>query len=262
MGLCSGNMPAFAEQRSPLCNEGSVLKPKPTILVIDDEKSSRRLLRVILTPHGYRFFEAESGRAGFNKAAQCNPDVIILELGESIAEGLAILQGLQEWCRAALLVLSRQTAVEAKVAALDAGARDYLTKPFSSPELLARLRVLQRPLPNVPDGPFLIDGELEVNLATHKVRLGGCPISLTPKEEALFCVLARYAGRVVTREHLVRSVWGICSEEKGHDLRVLMSHLRDKLRPHGRDMLVKTEADLGYSLSLFHQREPSLSHFS
>lgn len=226
------------------------MKPFPTILIIDNEKASRRLLRAVLEPQGYRVYEAESGQAGLNKAGECKPDVIVLELRLSAGDGLGVLQSLQEWSQTPVLVLSEQTGEEAKVAALDAGARDYLTKPFSSAELLARLRVLQRALPNVPDGPLLIEGELVVNLATHEITLGGRSIKLTPKEEALFYVLARYAGRVVTCEHLLRSVWGIHSSDKLHDLRVLIWHVRKKLGAYGGERLIRTEGSLGYCLAL------------
>jgi two-component system KDP operon response regulator KdpE len=221
-----------------------------TALVIDNEKPARRLLRAVLEPRGYRVYEADTGGTGLNKAVECKPDVIILEIALPRGEGLEVLQTLREWGQTPVLVLSERTDDDAKVAALDAGASDYLTKPFSSAELLARLRVLQRPLPNVPDGPLLIEGELMVNLATHEITLGGCPVKLTPKEEALFYVLARYAGKVVTRTHLIRSVWGSHSQDRLHDLLVLVAQLRKKLAPHGKQILVRTEGSVGYSLSL------------
>lgn len=231
------------------------MKPDPTILIIDNEKTSRRLLRALLEPQGYRVFEAESAGDALGKAVESKPDVIVLELRLSNGNGLAFLQRLQESSQTPVLVLSEQTGEEAKVAALDAGARDYLTKPFSSGELLARLRVLQRPLPNVPDGPFLIEGDLVANFATHEITLKGRPIRLTPKEQALFYVLARYPGRVVTCAHLLRAVWGFHSEDKLHDLQVLVSHLRKKLGPFGGEILVRTESSIGYSLALAPNQE-------
>jgi two-component system KDP operon response regulator KdpE len=238
------------------------LKPNPTILIIDGEKACRRLLRVVLEAHGYRVLEAESSGAGLNLAVEGKPDVIVLELRLPDADGLEVLGSLREWNQIPVLVLSGQSGDQAKVAALDAGARDYLTKPFSSPELLARLRALQRPLPNVPDGPLLMDGDLVANLATHEITLKGQSISLTPKEEALFYVLARYAGSVVTCAHLLRAVWGIHSEDKIQDLRVLVSHLRKKLGHHTGEMLVRTEGSLGYSLWLSSHREPAPTSIS
>jgi len=231
------------------------LKPDPTILIIDSEKASRRLLRVLLEPHGYRVLEAESGGVGLNLAVESKPDVIVLELRLSDGDGLGVLHALQEWCHAPIMVLSGQTEEAAKVAALDAGARDYLTKPFSSAELLARLRALQRPLPNVPEGPLLIEGDLVANLATHEITLNGHTIILTPKEEALFYVLAKYSGKIVTCSHLQYSIWGVHSDDKVQDLRVLVSHLRKKLAPYGGEMLVRTEGSLGYTLILSAPRE-------
>jgi two-component system KDP operon response regulator KdpE len=148
-----------------------------------------------------------------------------------------------------VLVLSDQSDEASKVRALDAGAGDYLVKPFSNGELLARLRVLQRPLPNLPDGPLLVEGELRADLSTHKITLGDRSVNLTPNEEALFFVLARYSGKVVSRAHLVRAVWGVHSDGRVHDLQVLVGQLRKKLEPYGDEVLIKTEGNLGYRLS-------------
>jgi two-component system KDP operon response regulator KdpE len=216
----------------------------------------------VLEPEGYRVLEAETGGVGLSQVVEGKPDVILLELQLSDGDGLAVLHSLQEWCHAPVMVLSCQTEEEAKVAALDAGARDYLTKPFSSAELLARLRALQRPLPNVPEGPLLIEGGLVANLATHEVTLNGHTTMLTPKEQALFFVLARYAGRVVTCSHLLHSIWGVHSDDKLQDLRVLVSHLRKKLGAYGGEMLVRTEGNLGYCLILSRQREACLDSTS
>lgn len=218
--------------------------------MIDGERAVRRLLRAVLEPRGYRVVQAENGRDALTQVIECEPDVIIMEMLLPDVDGLSVLRSLQEWEHIPVLVLSQQAQAEAKVAALDAGARDYLTKPFSSDELLARLRVLQRPLPNVPDGPLLIEGDLVANLATHEVSFRQRPIALTRKETALFYVLARYAGRVVTRTHLLRSVWGARSEEKTQDLIVLVAHLRKKLGLYGGELLIKTQGSIGYSLSL------------
>lgn len=233
----------------------ATLKPDPIILIIDGERASRRLIRAVLEPQGYRVIEANDSGSALHQAAECQPDVVILEIALPAGEGLSVLQSLREWSHTPVLVLSERTEDKAKVAALDAGASDYLTKPFSSAELLARLRVLQRPLPNVPDGPLLIEGELVVNLATHEILLAGRTVKLTPKEQVLFYVLARYAGMVVTCSHLLRSVWGTHSEEKIHDLRVLVWHLRKKLGPCGGEMLIRTQGNLGYSLALSAKRE-------
>jgi two-component system KDP operon response regulator KdpE len=228
-------------------------------LVIDKDRGARRFLRSVLEPHGYRVFEAENGGTGLVEAVECRPDVIILETALPDREGLAVLQGLREWSNTPVLVLSEQPTDDAKVAALDGGASDYMTKPFSSAELLARLRVLQRPVLNEPDGPLLIEGELVANLVTHEITLSGRAVTLTRKEEALFYVLARYAGKVVTRAHLLRSVWGAHGEQRIHDLQVLVAQLRRKLEPYGAETLIRTEGHIGYSLSLMAPSEPALS---
>jgi two-component system KDP operon response regulator KdpE len=226
------------------------LKQGRTVLVIDAEKAARRLLNTILMPHGYRVLESETAESGLRKAVEAHPDLIILEIALPRNEGLDLLQSLREWNRTPVMVLSECTDDPAKVAALDAGASDYLTKPFSAAELLARLRVLLRPVPNVPDGPLLVEGELVVNLATHKITVAGRPVRLTPKEEVLFCVLARYTGKVVTCDHLLRSVWGLNGDDKLHDLRVLVWQLRKKLGAYGGEVLVETEGSTGYKLAL------------
>jgi two-component system KDP operon response regulator KdpE len=233
------------------------LKPNPTALVIDKEKAVRSLLRAVLEPEGYRVFEAENGESALSNAVDCNPDVIILETALPDEDGLSLLRTLREWSHTPVLVLSGQTDDEAKVAALDTGASDYLTKPFSSAELLARLRVLQRPVANMPDGPLLIEGDLVVNVATHDITLHGRSVSLTRKEEALFFVLVRYAGKVVTQTHLIRSIWGAHSESRVHDLQVLVAHLRKKLGPYDGEILIRTQTNVGYWLLLSSQREIS-----
>ena len=231
-------------------------------MIIDDDRAVRRLVRAVLSPHGYRVFEAENGEEGLKEAVACNPDVIILEPALPDGNGLNVLQALREWSQTPVLALSEQTQDETKVAALDGGASDYLTKPFSTAELLARLRVLQRPLPNIPDGPLLIEGDLVVDLAIHKITLRGRRVPLTRKQEALFYVLARFAGKVVTHTHLLRAVWGVHSEQRIHDLRVLVSYLRKKLGSYGGEMLIRTEGSIGYSLLVCVREQPHSSRVS
>ena len=223
--------------------------------MIDSEKAARRLLRAILEPQGYRVLEAKDAGSGMKQAVERKPDVIVLEIALPDGRGFEVIQMLREWSRTPVLVLSEKGGEDTKVAALDAGASDYLTKPFSSAELLARLRVLQRTVPNSPEGPFFIEGELVLDLATRKTKLRERQLLLTPKEEALFCMLARYGGLVVTHAHLLRAVWGVHSEAKIHDLRVLVGHLRKKLAPCAGEMLIRTEGNLGYSLSIHPQTD-------
>ena len=227
---------------------GTVMKPRPIVLAIDADKGTRRLLRQVLEPRGYRVFDADTARRGLEEAVELRADVIILELDLPDLDGLQVLERLREWSRAAVLVLSGRANESDKVAALDAGANDYLTKPFGSSELLARLRVLQRPIPWVMDGPLLQEGEFLVNLATHEVRIHGRRLQLTPTEEALFCLLIRYPGKVVTSTHLVRSLWGPEAENKTRDLQVHLGTLRKKLEAHGDRVRIETNGSIGYKL--------------
>jgi two-component system, OmpR family, KDP operon response regulator KdpE len=226
------------------------MKPRPIVVIIDGDKGTRRLLRQVLEPQAYRVFEADNAQGGLEAALRWRPDVVILDLELPGADGLSVLERLREWSRAPVLVLSAKDWEEDKVAALDAGANDYLTKPFGSAELLARLRVLQRSVPWIMDGPLLVEGEVSVNLATHEVRLKGRPVKLTPTEEALFYMLVRYAGKVVTCKHLTRCLWGVEGENKIQDLHVYVGNLRKKLEANGHGVRIKTEGSTGYKLQL------------
>ncbi len=224
-------------------------------MIIDNDRASRRLLRTLLEPERYRVIEAENIATGLDRLAEREPEVIILEMKLPDGDGLSTLRSLREWSRTPVLMLSEECTDEVKVAALDGGASDFLTKPFSGTELLARLRVLQRAFPNVPDGPLLVERELVANLITHEISLRGNPIELTRKEEALFFVLARHAGKVVTRSHLFRSIWGMHSEQIPHHLHVLVANVRKKLEPYGGELLIRTEGNIGYRLILSAQPE-------
>ncbi len=226
------------------------MKPRPIVVIIDGDKGMRRLLRQVLKPQAYRIFEADTGGRGLEQAVQWRPDVVILDPDLPDSDGLTLVRRLREWSRAPVLVLSvRDTEVD-KVAALDAGVNDYLTKPFGTAELLARLRVLQRSAPWIMDGPLLIEGDVSVNLATHEVRLRGRRVKLTATEEALFYVLVRYVGKVVTCSHLTRCLWGTDADNKMQDLHVYIGHLRKKLENNGCGVGIKTEGSTGYKLQL------------
>jgi two-component system KDP operon response regulator KdpE len=224
------------------------MKPNPIALLIDADRPVRRLLRVVLEPHRYRVHEAEDGHTGISEAVARRPDVIILDLALPDIDGLTVLQRLREWNRAPILILSAQNGEASKVTALDSGANDYVTKPFSSAELLARLRVLQRPLPAEPDGPLYVNGDLHVEIMSHRVTLRGCPVDLTPTEEAVFYTLVRHAGKLVTWQHLLRCVWGTDSGSKLHDLHVYIRCLRQKLRGLADEVLIQAEGSMGYRL--------------
>ena len=223
--------------------------PKPTVLVIDDELQIRRLLRVCLEANGYRVTEAATGQEGILQAAQHPPDVVLLDLGLPDMDGVAVLKRLREWSRLPVVVLSVRDREEDKIAALDQGADDYVTKPFATGELLARLRVAQRhTLPAAEDSVFR-SGDLEVDLAARVVRLGGQEVKLTATEYSLLRLLAQHAGKVLTQRQILKEVWGPNAVEQTHYLRVYMAHLREKLeRDPSKPRLFVTEAGVGYRL--------------
>jgi len=219
-----------------------------TILIIDDEPPIRRLLRAALEPHAYRVCEAENGQLGLQEAVACRPDLVILDLGLPDLDGVEVLKRLREWSQAPVLVLSVRDRESDKVTALDNGADDYLTKPFGTAELLARLRVLQRRTPGAAEDPVHVVGPLRVDLSAHAVHVAGREVSLTATEFALLRVLVQHAGRVVTHKFLLRSVWGPQAESQSQYLRVYITHLRKKLETDLPQKLIRTEAGIGYRL--------------
>jgi two-component system KDP operon response regulator KdpE len=218
-------------------------------VIIDDETQIRRLLRLALEGHGYAVFEAENGRLGLQEIVHRRPDVVLLDLGLPDLEGGEVLRRLREWSSTPVLVLTVRDAEAEKVAALDLGADDYLTKPFSTPELLARLRALRRRVPAAGETPVIVAGDLEIDLAAHQVRKRGEEIRLTATEFALLRVLARHAGKVVTHKQLLREVWGPHAEEHSQYLRVYLTHIRKKIET-GDETLIATEPRVGYRLRL------------
>ena len=223
---------------------------KPMVaLVIDDEVQIRRLLRLTLEDQGYRVFEAVNGQEGLLEAAQRRPDVVLLDLGLPDMDGVEVLKRLREWSRVPILVLSVRDREEQKIAALDNGADDYVTKPFSSGELLARLRVAQRHGQPPPDTAVFRSGNLEVDLTARIVKMKGKEVKLTATEYALLRLFVQHAGRVLTHRQILREVWGPNYEEQTHYLRVYVGHLRDKLEVDpGCPALLITEPGIGYRL--------------
>ncbi|MCG3146756.1 MAG: KDP operon transcriptional regulatory protein KdpE [Verrucomicrobiae bacterium] len=218
-----------------------------SVLIIDDEPPIRRLLRLTLEPAGYRVFEAEAGQLGLQDAAAKRPDVVVLDLGLPDMDGLVVLQRLREWSTTPVLVLTVRNQEADKVAALDAGADDYLTKPFSTAELLARLRAIQRRAPEA-QAPVFVVGDLTVDLAQRTVTVQKSEVHLTATEYALLHELVRHAGKVVTQKQLLRAVWGPKAEEQSQYLRVYITHLRKKLESNPQQKLIRTEAGIGYRL--------------
>ncbi len=215
-----------------------------TALIIDDEIQIRRLLRLALESRGYTVREAENGALGLQEAAFQRPDVILLDLGLPDMDGLEVLKRLREWSSVPVLVLSVRDHETVKVAALENGADDYVTKPFSTAELVARLAVIQRRHQTV-ESPEIQAGPLTMRLDTHEAFLSGVPLKMTPTEFAFLRALARHAGRIVIQRQLLREVWGPQGEGQTHYLRVYANHLRKKL---GDKLIVSNEPGIGYRL--------------
>lgn len=223
--------------------------PKPTALIIDDEVQIRRLLRVNLESNGYRVVEAATGAEGITQAAQWRPDVVVLDLGLPDLDGVTVLQRLREWSRVPVVVLSVRDREEDKVAALDHGADDYVTKPFSTGELLARLRVAQRHAQPGAEVTVFHSGTLEVDLTARVVKCEGKEVRLTATEYNLLRLFVTHAGKVLTHRQILREVWGPNALDQTHYLRVYIAHLREKLeRDAAHPQLITTEPGIGYRL--------------
>ncbi len=221
------------------------------ILVIDDEDQIRRFLKITLEAQGFSLFEAATARDGLVQAAMHRPDLVILDLGLPDAEGIDTLRQLREWADMPVIVLSVRDAEEDKIGLLDAGADDYLTKPFSSGELIARIRVaLRHSVPLAKEGLFR-DGPLEVDLTTRSVRVSGRPVKLTATEYDLLRMLVRHAGKVLTHHQILKEIWGSTSAEEMQYLRVYISQLRRKVETDpANPRLILTETGVGYRLHL------------
>lgn len=223
-------------------------KASARIVLIEDEPSIRKLLRIGLGAYGYEVIEAQNGQQGLQLCALEMPDLIILDIGLPDIDGQQILAQLREWTNIPVIMLSVRDHEEDKVHALDAGANDYVVKPFSVKELEARIRVSLRSRGEIGESP-LKAGDLEVDLGQNRVTRGGKLISLTRKEFGLLRVLVRYPGRVVTQRQLLEEVWGPGHAQDSHYLRIYIGHLRQKLgddpaQPH----LIITEPGIGYRL--------------
>jgi two-component system KDP operon response regulator KdpE len=219
------------------------------VLVIDDESAIRRLLKAGLEAEGYSVVEAVDAESGVREAATCAPELVILDLGLPDRPGNWVLERLRQWSTVPVLILTVQDAESDKVALLDAGADDYLTKPFSVPELLARLRVLERHSRGPRTDPVVRVGALEIDLAGHVVHRDGQEIKLTSTEFDFLRVLALHAGKVVTQRELLKQVWGPNAVEHSHYLRIYAANLRKKLEEDASDpRLILTEPGVGYRL--------------
>jgi two-component system KDP operon response regulator KdpE len=220
---------------------------KPIALIVDDEVQIRRLLRVALEGENYEVHEAETGQRGLMEIAGRRPDVVLLDLGLPDMEGLEVLKRLREWSETPVVVLTVRDDEAEKVAALDAGAEDYVTKPFSTAELLARLRAAQRKIRLEEEVSVSKAGDLIVDLAARVVTRAGREIKLTATEYALLRLFVRHPGRVLTHRYILREIWGPKSEEHRQYLRVYVTHLRQKIEPDPtKPTLIRTESGIGY----------------
>lgn len=222
---------------------------KIRVLVVDDERPIRRFLTTALSADDYEIFEAETGQDTLKMVISAHPDIIILDLGLPDMDGAEVLRRLREWSQVPVIVLSVREQETVKIAALDHGADDYLTKPFGIGELQARMRVaLRRSLQSAPEPVFRV-GDLEVDLALRQVLFQKQKISLTPTEYDILKCLVTHAGKVLTHRHLLREIWGPLYEEETHMLRVNISNLRKKIEPDpAQPRYIITEPGVGYRL--------------
>ena len=223
------------------------MNDNPLVLIVDDEPQIRRLLAVTLEANGYRVLSAVSGQEGLVLAAQYQPALIILDLGLPDLSGQEVLQRLREWNSTPVIVLSVRDDERGKVAALDTGADDYVTKPFNTDELLARVRVALRHSSQKEETAVVQAKNLVMDFATRRVTVGGREVKLSKTEYDLLRLLARHAGKVLTHRQILREVWGPGHEADTHYLRVYIAHLREKIeRDSASPELILTELGVGY----------------
>ncbi|WHZ28220.1 MAG: DNA-binding response regulator KdpE [Nitrospira sp.] len=222
-----------------------------TVLLIEDEPEIRRFLRTTLPAHGFRLHEAVTGKDGLTEAKARNPDLVLLDLGLPDLEGNEVIRQIREWTTTPIIVLSARDGEQAKVAALDLGADDYITKPFGVNELLARVRTALRHAARPGDGgeSVFVLGDLKVDLGRRQVFVSEKEAHLTPIEYKLLTTLIRHAGKVLTHRQLLKEVWGPLHMDEGHYLRVYMRQLRNKLeRNPAQPRYLVTELGVGYRL--------------
>lgn len=222
------------------------------VLIVEDEQAIRRFLRTALEAEGLRVHEAETLQRGLIEAATRKPDLVILDLGLPDGDGLDFIRDLRQWSQMPVIVLSARAEESDKIAALDAGADDYLSKPFGIGELQARLRVaLRRHAASSPDEPVIVFSDIRVNLASRRIQRGEEEIHLTPIEFRLLAVLLNNHGKVLTQRQLLSQVWGPNAVEHSHYLRIYMGHLRQKLEVDpARPRHLLTETGIGYRFML------------
>jgi len=227
-------------------------EPGPLVLVVEDEPQLRRFLRTALGAQGYRLVEAETVHEALIAATTHNPELILLDIGLPDGNGIELTRRIREWSRVPIIVISARGKEDDKVSALDAGADDYLTKPFGVNELLARIRVALRhalSAASTTGEPVLEIGPLRLDLTRREVTVSGVEVHLTPLEYRLLTLLAQNAGKVLTHRQILKEVWGPGSANETHYLRVFMAQLRRKVEPDpARPRLLLTEPGVGYRM--------------
>lgn len=225
-------------------------------VVIDDEKSICRFVKLSLESHGYEVFEANTGNEGIQEVIARRPSIILLDMALPDMSGQLVLEKIREWSKTPIIILTVKDTEEEKVRALDAGADDYVTKPFGVPELLARMRVAERHAEKTGETPVFKSGPLEIDRSSRIVRVSGTEVKLRPTEYDLLRVLCEYAGKVVTHRTLLQAVWGPNSTEHTQYLRVYVGQLRKKLQvTQDTPDFIQTEAGVGYRLKIISQGE-------
>ncbi len=221
------------------------------LLIIEDETPIRRFMRVVLEGAGFTVEEATRGREGITMAATSAPDLVLVDLGLPDLDGKEVIRAIREWSQVPILVLSVRSEETEIIAALDAGADDYVTKPFAAGELFARLRAISRRATPAATAPARLNvGALDINLAERQVALNGDPVTLTRKEFDVLALLARNAGRLLTHHDLLDTIWGPAHRDDVHYLRIVVSHLREKLGDNAlQPTLILTEPGIGYRMT-------------
>jgi len=220
---------------------------KQNILVIDDEVQIRRLLRITFEANDFNVIEAKDGRTGIELSASCRPNLIILDLGLPDEDGLTVLKKLREWIKIPIIILSVRNSEKDIITALDSGADDYLTKPFNTGELLARVRTAMRHSQPEPASHIFKNGSLEIDFTLRVVKKNGVPIKLTATEYSLLSLFVRNAGKVITHSHILREVWGKVFSEDTQYVRIYIAQLRKKLEDDpDKPKYFVTESRVGY----------------
>ena len=227
---------------------------KTTILVVEDDRPIRNLIGTTLKTHDYKYLTAENGTEAILEASSHNPDIILLDLGLPDMEGVEVIRKVRTWSNMPIIVISARSEDTDKIEALDAGADDYITKPFSVEELLARIRVTQRRLAIIQAGDtqetsVFINGELKIDYTAGCTYLKNKELHLTPIEYKLLCLLSRNVGKVLTHTYITQQIWGSCSENDIASLRVFMATLRKKLQPDKSEaQYIQTHIGIGYRM--------------